>query len=464
MITWQDFLAAENKAKWIGQAIASYMRSDAYKLALDADEYDAQRNVTIKNAVKLVYDITGVSAPDPTASNNRIACNFFHRLTTDRVQYSLGNGISFPGRTVVNPDGTETTVDDTKEALGDTFDTELQKAAKKALDHGDSYLFANGDNEYHVFPKTQFLALYDEETNIMRAGIRFWSLEWRKRPVHVVLYEEDGYTKYRTEKDKYGLGALEMVQEKRAYKETVAISEADGEEVVDGTNYGVLPIVPVFADELHQSALVGMRANIDAYDMIQSGFANDLQDCAQVYWLIGNAMGMDNDAVKRMRDRLIFQHMAVVDMDNSSVTPYTQEIPYNARMAALAQIRNSIYENFGALDVHTVAAGATNDHIDAAYQPVDHEADAFEYQMIQVVQQVLRIKGMEPKVPQFKRNRLSNQKEQTEMILSAAEHLDEETILTKLPFVTVDEVKKIILNKYMESAGRMETEPEAGEQ
>ena len=92
--------------------------------------------------------------------------------------------------------------------------------------------------------------------------------------------EEDGYTVYRTAPKKYGLGALEIVQQKRAYKQTVQVSEADGEEVISEENYGVLPIVPLYPNDSKQSALVGLRAKIDAYDMIHSGFANDLQDCA----------------------------------------------------------------------------------------------------------------------------------------------------------------------------------------
>lgn len=449
MITFQDFEKATDKAKWIGQAIATYMRSEPYKLALDADEYEAERNVTINNLVKLVYDITGVAAVDPTSSNNRIASNFFHRLNTDRCQYSLGNGISFPAND---------TEDDTKAALGETFDTKLTEAAYYALIHGDSYIFPVGADEYYVFPKTEFLPLPDEYTGKLRAGIRFWSLEWRRRPIQAVLYEEDGYSKYKTAPGKYGLGALQIAEEKRPYKETVRVSEADGEEIIGGDNYGMLPIVPVYATKAKQSTLVGMRAKIDAYDIIKSGFANDLQDCAQVYWLIGNAAGMQDDDVAKLRDRLIYQHMAVVDTVNSTLTPYTQEIPYQARKECLDGIRASLYEDFGVLDVHTVAAGATNDHIEAGYQPMDQEADAFEYQIIQAVQQILRIKGLEPAVPQFKRNRISNQKEQTEMVMLAAERLDDETVLNKLPFVTVDEVNKILAAKDAESDSRFEEE------
>ena len=456
MFTYQDFLAAENKVKWISQAIASYMRSEAYKLALDADEYEAQRNVTINKYVKLVYDITGVAVVDPKSANNRIASNFFHRLNTDRCQYSLGNGVSFPGVESVDENGKKITIDDTKEALGNTFDTELTQAAYFALIHGVSFLFSN-DTTYHVFPMTQFLPLWDEIDGTLKAGIRFWSIEWRRKPIQAVVYEEDGYTKYQTAPGKYGLGALQLLEEKRPYKQTVQISEADGEEVVGGSNYGSLPIVPVYACKAKQSTLVGLRAHIDAYDMIQSGFANDLQDCAQVYWIINNALGMDQNDIAKLRDRLLFQHVAAIDADNSSLTPYTQEIPYNARMAALDGIRSAMYENFGVLDVHTVEAGATNDHIEAGYQPMDQEADDFEYQIIQAVQQILHIKGLEPKVPQFKRNRISNQKEQTEMVMMAAQYLDEETLLNKLPFLTVDEIPKVLAANDKSAADRFRT-------
>ena len=56
--------------------------------------------------------------------------------------------------------------------------------------------------------------------------------------------------------------------------------------------------------------------------------------------------------------------------------------------------------------------------------------------------------------PIFKRNRISNQKEQTDMVLSASEYLDDETVLKKLPFVSIDEVNEILKKKEEESANR----------
>ena len=156
------------------------------------------------------------------------------------------------------------------------------------------------------------------------------------------------------------------------------------------------------------------------------------------------------------------QHIAVADDDNSKVTPYTQDIPSEARSKFLTEIRNQIYEDFGALDVHTVAAGATNDHIDAAYQPMDEEADDFEYQIIKCVRQILKLNGIDD-IPVFKRNRISNQKEQVDMVLLAAQHLDEETLLNKLPFLSVDEVQKVLRNNDRQNASQLMVDGEMNE-
>ena len=169
---------------------------------------------------------------------------------------------------------------------------------------------------------------------------------------------------------------------------------------------------------------------------------------------------MDEKDISDFRRRLKLNHMAVVDEENSSATPYTQEIPYQARETFLSDIRASIYEDFGGLDVHTISAGATNDHIDAGYQPMDEEADDFEYQVTQFILAILKLAGIDD-APVFKRNKISNQKEQTDMVLSSAEYLDDETILNKLPFVTAEEVSSIIAKKDKEKQEQAEMQANA---
>lgn len=458
MLTYQDFLDSSDKQSFIVTAIRQHTSSDMYRTALSANNYDRQKNETIFNYVRTILTASGAEVEDFTAANNRIASNFFHRLNTQRCTYSLGNGVSFSQHKEerVGKDGEKTTVDLTKEMLGPDFDTDLKDGAYKALIHGVSFGFWNL-NKLYIFPLTEFVPLWDEENGELRAGIRFWQLD-NDKPMTVILYEEDGYTKYRG-KHKGGVYDWTVVQEKTAYKQVYQVSEAGGEEVVGAENYSRLPIIPLWGSNLHQSTLVGMQRAIDSYDLIRSGFANDLTDCAQIYWIVSNCSAMTEPELAKFRDRLKIQHIAVADREESDVTPYAQEIPYQARKEYLDHIRSGIYEDFGGLDVHAVAAGATNDHIDAAYQPLDENADDFEYQIIKFVQQILSLVGVED-MPQFKRNRISNQMEQAQMVMLASQYLDDETILQKLPFISVDEIQAILARKDLENHNRFEPDAE----
>lgn len=446
MLTYSDFEKADDKAKFVLSAIGTYRNSDEYRMAEIADEYDAQRNVTIQQTVRKLYTASGAVTEDPTVANNKIACNLFNRLNTQRCMYSLGNGVTF-----IDPyEAAKGTVDETKELLGRHFDHVMREAGYHALIHGWSYLFWDLDR-VHEFTMREFVPLVDEYDGSLRAGIRFWQLDSNK-PMNVVLYEQDGYTTYQTDAH----GGLVETKEKTSYKVTYVYTEADDDALdVIEENYSSLPIVRMYGSRLKQSTLVGMREAIDSYDLIQSGFANDLSDCAQIFWLVENYGGMDDEDLAEFLEKLKLNHVANVDTASGGhVTPYTQEIPHEARKAYLDDIRARIYEDFGGLDVHTVAAGATNDHIDAAYQPLDENAADFEHWVSDAIVQLLALQGIED-TPVFRRQRISNQKEQVEMLVQEAAWLDEKTILRKLPNLTPDEVQAVLIASEDEDMARM---------
>lgn len=445
--TYQDFEEVasgsdEAIAEFVMACIMSYRNSDSYKMAVLADQYDKQQNVTIREYTRTIYSMSGVETSDFTASNNKLCSNFFNRLNTQRCLYSLGKGVSFIG-------AGESGEDETKKAFGPHFDHDIKEAGYYALIHGVSYMFWDMDR-VHVFKATEYVPLVDETTGEMRAGIRWWQLS-KEKPLMAVLYEEDGFTKYQTGSN----NGLEVIKPKSAYKTTYQSIPYDGEtEIVSEENYSAFPIVRMYGSRLKQSTLVGMRDAIDAYDLIRSGFANDLADCAEIYWIVNNAGGMDDQDLMKFRDRIKLQHIANVDgSDGAGVTPYTQDIPYQARQQFLTEIRSDIYEDFGALDVHTVAAGATNDHIDAAYQPLDENASDFETWVGEAIISLLALVGIDDE-PVFTRNRISNQLEQVQMVIAEAQWLDTETVLKKLPNLTQEEVDAILERTEQEDMAR----------
>lgn len=441
MKTYQDFLIEKGKNRitdFVTELINQHKTSEIVRTALEADAYDKEQNITVNEFVNWIYASNGRKVENFTASNLKVTSNFFNRLNTQRTVYSLGNGVTFADKR-------------TKERLGKNFDTVLKKAARYSLIHGVSFILFNLDH-CNYFKITEFAPLYDETTGILRAGVRYYQLD-SSRPLTAVLYEEDGYTVYRTEGEE---GVLKELEPKRAYKQIVRKIPADSEaEVIGESNYGSIPIVPLWGSDLHQSTLIGMKSKIDSYDLIRSGFANDIRDCAQIYWLISGALGVSDADIQKFRDRMLLEHIAVIDADNSSATPHTQDVPYQARSAYLSEIKNQIYTDFGGLDVTEFSGGnKTATEIDAAYQPMDENADEFEYQIIETVQAILALIGIED-TPIFKRNRISNQLEQVQMVMSEAEYLDEETVLKKLPNITDDEIEAILKKKDAEDADRM---------
>lgn len=446
LLTYQDLENATDVAEFVQAAIAAHELTEDYKTAVIADAYDAQRNTTILNVARTIFNARGVKVEDFTASNSKIASNFFNRLNTQRCLYSLGNGVSFIDPYEAAQGDRE---DETKKALGPRFDHTLIEAGYHALIHGRSYLYWN-DGRVYEFELTEFVALLDENDGSLRAGIRYWRID-KTKPLNAVLYEEDGYTRFRSSD-----AGLEVYEEKRAYRLTYEYTEAGDETLVNEENYTRIPIVTMYGSRLRQSTLIGMRESIDAYDLIMSGFANDLTDCAEIYWIVENYDGMDTDDLAQFLDRIKMNHIANIDTSSGGgVRPYVQEVPTSARMAFLNDIRSKIYEDFGGLDVHVISAGATNDHIDAAYQPLDENAADFEHWVGYAIQQLLELQGIED-TPVFRRSRISNQLEQVQMVLQEAQYLDTGTILRKLPNLTPDEALAVQELKQREDEERMQ--------
>lgn len=441
MLTWQDFPTDENEIpEFIAQMISEHDLNEAVETARTADLYDHQRNKTINEYVKKIYSSAGVAVQNYVASNNKIASNFFRRLNTQRCTYSLGNGVTFAKNT-----------DAAKAKLGDTFDTEIYRAGYLALIHGVSFVFFNFDH-IHVFPLTEFVPLWDENDGTLRAGLRYWRIDSTK-PTIAILYTEDGYRRY---KSKGGYAKFEKDGEKRSYKQTISKAPADAEpEVVAEENYSRLPIVPLWGSRLHQSTLIGLQQSIDSYDLIRSGFANDLQDCAQIYWILENYGGMKEEELQRFRDQILLQHIAVADTtDGGAIKPYTQDVPYAARTAYLQTIRQDIYEDFGGFDTKAISASnQTATAINSAFQPLDENADDFENQIETCIRSILGLIGIDD-VPVFKRNRISNQLEQVQMLMLEATYLDRQTILENLPNIYIDKVPEIMARLDEETEGR----------
>ena len=444
---YEDLVASGGTAEFVLDAINEHKASLLYDEACIAYEYFKKRNVTIIQYQKLLYDLSGEEVPDNFSANYKFCNAFFPIFVKQENSFLLGDGITFND-------------DSTKEKLGgDEFDNEMYIAGEYALWGGVSFVFFNFDH-VDVFKVTEFAPLVGVEDGALHAGIRFWQVAPDK-PLRATLYEEDGYTEFIWDDDEEG----KVLVPKKAYTQIVKQSVAEGTEILDGENYPGFPIVPLWANREHQSELTGLRSKIDGYDLIQSGFANDLDDASQIYWIVNNAGGMDEIDLKKFLDQIKRVKAAVMEDETAHAEAHTMELPYQARQAGLADLRDSLYRDAMALDTDKLQAGnVTATAIESAYENLELKCDGYEYCVTTCVKALLALIGVDD-APTYHRRKTTNQPEITNMILAAAQYLDSETVLKHLPFLNIDEIDDIMKNKEKEEADRFaEVEKQMAEQ
>lgn len=414
--TYQDYLEVKERnnendlIQFVLNVINSHKRSDEYETAVIADEYFRHRNRTMLEFQKLLYTVTGKAVPDNYSANYKLTSNYMFQFTVQLNQYLLGNGVTWTDKK-------------TADRLGKSFDTRLQKAGKEALVGGQSFGFVNYDH-LEVFHLREFAPLYDEENGALMAGIRFWQVSSNK-PMRAVLYDIDGYTGFIW---RDGLGSIYTPQ--RPYKIKTRRTEFDGVENYDGENYPAFPIIPFFGIN-KQSELVGRREQIDCYDLIKSGFANNVDEASLIYWTIQGAGGMKDMDLAKFVERIKTVHAASVG-NGQTAESHAVEAPYASREALLTRLRDDLYEDFMAMDYKNVASGSVvTAQIDAAFANIDLKADDFEYCAIEFLQGVLAVLGIEDD-PTFTRNKIVNANDQISTLLSAREYLDDEYITRKI--------------------------------
>jgi hypothetical protein len=453
MLTYQDFLREattdENKINFIQKAINQHTNSDDYKKAVEAYEYYRQRNTAIMQYQKILYTVTGKPIEDVFSANHKTTSNFFYKIITQMIQYSLGNGLIFENENV-------------KEKFTGDIDLKIKKIFRYAAIEKIAFGFYNNGN-LECFKVTEFVPLWDEEDGSLKAGIRFWQIDSSK-PLRATLFELDGYTEYIREKSQ----PMRILKDKQKYIKYKQTSEIYGTEIFEGENYPTFPIIPAYCSDKKQSMLEGIKEQIDAYDFIKSGFANDLDDATQIYWLLQNTGGMDDVDLAKFMQRLKTTKIANIDADEGgALTPYTVQVPYQSREVYLERLEKDIYDDAMALNVSGIQAGdITATQIKAAYEDINLRADAFEEQVLEFMQAVFELAGVENEKITFNRSKVANTSEEIQTILSTGDLLPIEYKIKKILALLgdIDHTKEVFDMLKAESLAMMNqnVEPEEG--
>lgn len=445
MKTYQDLLAVgeDERARmdFIKGCIKDFEQSPEYKFVRDAEIYYRGENPTIARAQKLVWDMLGQAHVDTVSPNHKIYSRYFFTAVTEGTQYLLGNGVSFDSKGV-------------KEKLGADFDTKMQQLADNAQVAGVAWGFWNLDH-LEVIPWMQFVPLIDEDDSSVKAGIRYWRID-KDKPLHVILMELNGITEYvePTGSD------MQIFKEKTSYKQTVTVypDESLTSEVTGGENYPSFPVIPLYYIN-HDSLLFGNRSAIDAYDLMLSKMVNNVDEGNLVYWVLRNCNGMDAADDEAFIANLLKSHVVHADGgDGADADPHTIEAPITGTETGIERIKKLLAENFMVADTETLRAGeVTATQIKAAYQKLDAKTAKFEYLVIDFIQRLFVVAGIDPGEKfSFKYDRAVNRNEEITSIIQAAQYLDDETVTMMLleALGKIDIAKDVLKRKEEESLTR----------
>lgn len=440
MITYQDLLAVGEDEKeritFVKKVITQHKQSAEFKYAKDAQLYYNGENPTINRYEKLIYDTAGRAHIDMWTANHKIASQFFPFVIDQEVSYLLGNGVRF-GK------------DETKKKLGVNFDEQTQDALAAARVAGVSYGFWNLDH-LEVFNFLEFAALKDEEDGWIKAGVRHWQID-ESKPLRATLFELDGYTEYIQRKGE----DMTILKPKQRYIKVVTRNAAEGEQISDGENYNGFPIVPLYANKQHQSALVGKRNTIDALDLANSNMVNNVDEGNLIYWVLTNCGGMSDLDDVEFVNRLKTIHVAHADGDaGAGAEAHSIEAPFEGTKTTIDMLINRLYDDFQAFNSAAVtASNQSATAIKASYVPLDLKADSIERQVTRFINGILKIAGIDDK-PTYTRNQIINKTEETQRIIMQAEYFDEEYIRKSLLTVNGD------LDQYEEIVKRIDDSEE----
>lgn len=456
MLTYLDLVNVGENAKDIAvfmrQVINEHRASPLYQLAKMADDYDRGLNTTITQYQKMITTVTGQKIPDEYAVTHRAACNFFAIYTSQLSAYLLGNGVNW-GKP------------ESKERMGKSFDARLQELGKSALCGGVAFGYWNADHA-EAFSVLNFAPLYDEETGALMAGVRWWQID-DKKPLRATLYTPNGLTEFMWAESNYVPDDKRWIriedtvycQNPRPYVFNAVQNEADGAEIVDGKNYKSFPIVPMYANRHHQSELIGLQEKIDAYDMIASGFIDDL-DQAQIYWIIKGAGGMDDPDLVHFLRRLKLNN-AAAPMDGQEVEAHEVNIPYEAREKLLDRLESQLYKDAMIMNPEDIRGGAiTATQIRAAYERQNVKTDEFEFCVLDFLYGMMELAGVVDE-PTFDRSTVINRNEEIQNLVLSAPYLGQEYVTRKILALNgdidkYDEVQKQVDAEGMERLGGLD--------
>ena len=397
--------------------------------------YDNENDIVRKGVVP--------ADKDPLRNaDNRIAHNFHELMVDEKAGYMFTYPVIFDtGKKEVNNKITE--------VLGDEFEDISQGLCIDASNAGKTWLHYWIDKEgkflYDAVADEQIIPVYKNTLKrVLEKLYRYYQVEEPDETipgkvrnfVYFEHWEIDGWETFKFE------GTLESTGLK--YIET--------EEFLNKLKE--IPFIKFANNRKEKSDLLKYKKQIDLYDRVMSGFANDLEDIQQIIYILENYGGQDlNEFLSDLKRYKAIKTDTSEGGTHGGVNTLQIEIPVEARKVILEVLKKQIYESGQALQQDTESYGnASGVALKFFYRKLELKAGMMQTQFkkgfstfIRAILKYLTCDVNMKIIQTWTRNMISNDKENSEIAQNSNGIISQKTILKNHPWVEdpEEELKQI---------------------
>ena len=353
------------------------------------EDYYRSENTEIMSRQMLIYAETDDGVPyemeDPYKANNKLPAGYFKILVDQKVNYLLGKDITFESEQA----------EELRDLLGRRFQTTLtqvaREASKKTVGWLHPYIDAEGNFKYSHIPSEQVIAVYSpHDHEKLELAIRYYTVKvisednealtvnrvevWDTE--QVTYYQENtrtGLYDLLDEESMYNIFCRPYPNPKYHFQKDIRYGDAVAK--TEGIAWGMVPFVPLYNNDEETCDLKPIKDYIDAYDIVNSDFVNNLEDFQDVYWIL---KGYDGTNLSEFLNQ-VKRYKTLKVSDDGDARSEQLEVPYLARKEAKQSLEQDIFTFGMGVNPNQVGDGSiTNVVIKSRYANLDLKASQFE--------------------------------------------------------------------------------------
>jgi SPP1 family phage portal protein len=417
------------------------------------------------------YNIDGQKQQYVNKINNKIPHTFHKILVDQKVAYICGSPVTM---SVEDGEKSETIKNLLAEYMGNWFDEciseQVKGACNKTFETLHFYVDTQGELQYVIVPSEQVIPIYDTQyQNELLYVLRYYEVEdvtsngnkiEKQKRYKVEWWDKESVTYYiENANGKYILDSSYPVNPTYHWQSIYVPNNGSAPTVMSSNSWGKVPFVILWNNEDELNDLHPIKALIDTYDKVKSGFINDIEEFNKLLFVLKGFEGLKGEDVPGQTKLQLFienfiQEGAIVVGEEGKVDTIKGEIPIEARKTFLELTREEIFFFGEGVDVTQKSLGGDPSGVALKfmYSNLDMKAnrlilklksalDEFVWFIVEWVNQTQGQK-LDSSLIDFviTKSQIFNEKEKVDMLNSAKENISEQTYLENLPFVT--DVKK----------------------